>query len=104
MNDDNHETRDEYDDRKEQHEAASEIDVEVCDECGHLPAIGNVVYEDSGERPLCSLCNTAEALRASCTHQRVFYRPVGGNSHRVIYCADPKCKGHPAHKRCGDER
>jgi hypothetical protein len=48
MNDDDHETRDEYEDRKEQHEAASEIE--------------------------------AEALRASCTHQRVFYRPVGGNA------------------------
>ena len=46
MNDDNHETRDEYEDRKEQHEAASEI----------------------------------EAFRASCVHQRVIYRPVGGNA------------------------
>jgi len=34
----------------------SEIDVEVCDECGFRPAIGNVVYEDSGKRPLCR-CN-----------------------------------------------
>ena len=30
---------------------------ESCDECGHLPAIGNVIYEDSGRRPLCPKCN-----------------------------------------------
>ena len=27
-------------------------------------------------------------------------RRLYGNSHRVVYCADPQCKGHPAHKRC----
>jgi hypothetical protein len=31
-------------------------------------------------------CNTAEALRASCTHQRVFYRPVGGNAEGWTPC------------------
>jgi len=48
---------------EEAHESVSEI--ETCDECGHLPAIGNVVYKDSGERPLCSLCNTAVAKKES---------------------------------------
>jgi hypothetical protein len=31
---------------------------ESCDTCGHLPARGNVVYEDSGRRPLCPQCNS----------------------------------------------
>ena len=59
MNDDNHETRDEYEDRKEQHEAASEID----------------------------------AFRASCTHIRVIYRPVGGNAEgwRPVWVCERCC-------------
>jgi hypothetical protein len=32
-------------------------EVVSCDECGHPPAVGNVVYEDSGRRPLCPKCN-----------------------------------------------
>lgn len=31
--------------------------VETCDECGHRPAVGNVVYADNGSRPLCPSCN-----------------------------------------------
>jgi hypothetical protein len=59
MNDDNHETQDEYEDRKEQHEAASEID----------------------------------AFRASCTHIRVIYRPVGGNAEgwRPVWVCERCC-------------
>lgn len=35
-----------------------EVDSEkICDECGHIPAIGNVRYEDNGSRPLCKACN-----------------------------------------------
>jgi hypothetical protein len=59
MNDDNHETRDEYEDRKEQHEVASEID----------------------------------AVRTSCTHIRVIYRPVGGNAEgwRPVWVCEQCC-------------
>jgi len=43
MNDDNHETRDEYEDRKEQHEAASEIDAFRAS-CTHI----HVIYRPVG--------------------------------------------------------
>jgi len=36
-----------------------------CDECGHPPAKGNVVYCDSGRRPLCETCNGIRARKTA---------------------------------------
>lgn len=42
---------------EEMHELADEKEPGICDKCGHPPAPGNVIYEDSGRRPLCPSCN-----------------------------------------------
>jgi hypothetical protein len=41
--------------------AGVEQQEECCDVCGHSPAMGNVVYESSGHRPLCPRCNAEKS-------------------------------------------